>query len=135
MSVENKTERLIDANINRLREGLRVIEDIHRYIYDDADISSAVKNLRHTIQKAYNPDRIIHRDIENDVSKETTESEISRENLNSILIANFSRAEESSRVLEEMFKLDAPELSSLFKHIRYGLYAVEKKSYLKYLQV
>lgn len=134
MNTDAKTERLIDASINRLREGLRVIEDIHRYIFDDADLSSAVKNLRHNVQKAYNPHRIIHRDIENDVSKETTESEISREDLNSILIANFSRAEESSRVLEELFKLDSPELSSLFKNIRYGLYALEKKSYLKYLQ-
>ena len=134
MNIDTKTERLIDANINRLREGLRVIEDIHRYIFDDAEISSEIKNLRHNIQQAYNIQRIIYRDIENDVSKQTTESEINREDLNSVLIANFSRAEESSRVLEELFKLNYPELSGIFKDIRYMLYAIEKRSYLRYLQ-
>ncbi len=134
MNIDTKTERLIDANINRLREGLRVIEDIHRYIFDDAEISSEIKNLRHNIQQAYNIQRIIYRDIENDVSKHTTESEINREDLNSVLIANFSRTEESSRVLEELFKLNYPELSGIFKDIRYMLYAIEKRSYLRYLQ-
>ena len=134
MNIDTKTERLIDANINRLREGLRVIEDIHRYIFDDAEISSEIKNLRHNIQQAYNIQRIIYRDIENDVSKQTTKSEIYREDLNSVLIANFSRAEESSRVLEELFKLNYPELSGIFKDIRYMLYAIEKRSYLRYLQ-
>ena len=131
MRVE-KVERLIDANINRIREGLRVIEDIHRYIYDDAEISSDIKELRHNIQKAYNPHRVVHRDIENDVSKESIDSEMSREDLQSIIIANFSRAQESARVLEELFKLDTPELSSLFKEIRYRLYAIEKRSYIKH---
>ena len=131
MRVE-KVERLIDANINRIREGLRVIEDIHRYIYDDAEISSDIKELRHNIQKAYNPHRVIHRDIENDVSKESIDSEMSRGDLQSIIIANFSRAQESARVLEELFKLDSPEISALFKEIRYKLYAIEKRSYIKH---
>ena len=124
---------MIDANINRLREGLRVIEDIHRYIFDDKEISTTIKELRHDIQKAYDIDRVKYRDIENDVSKDTTKSEISRDDLDSILIANFSRVQESARVLEELFKLTSSNLSSLFKNIRYTLYAIEKKSYTKYI--
>lgn len=40
-----KIERLIDADLNRLKESIRVIEDIDRYIYDDAALSSTLKQL------------------------------------------------------------------------------------------
>jgi thiamine-phosphate pyrophosphorylase len=49
-----------------------------------------------------------------------------REDLNSILIANFKRAQESSRVLEEFGKLISSEVSENFKNIRYELYDLEK---------
>lgn len=39
--------RLIDANLNRLREGIRVVEDIFRYIYNNKEISTKLKSLRH----------------------------------------------------------------------------------------
>ena len=46
--------------------------------------------------------------------------------INSIIIANFKRAQESSRVLEELFKLQDINYSENFKHIRYELYSLEK---------
>ena len=100
-----KIERLIDANLNRLKEGIRVIEDINRYIYDDKTLTASLKALRHKLQKAYNQNRLAYRDIENDVQKETISSELSRSSINDLMIANFSRAQESARVLEESFKL------------------------------
>jgi len=119
-------ERLIDANLNRLKEGIRVIEDITRYVYDDAALTHRLKTLRHQLQKAYSPDRLIYRDIENDIQKETIQSELNRTSIDDLIIANFSRAQESSRVLEESFKLTDATLSELFKTIRYELYALEK---------
>jgi len=127
----DKIERLIDANINRLREGLRVIEDINRYIYDNASVSSRLKNIRHLISKAYDINRLTYRDIINDVSKNSTESEMVRESIDSVIIANFSRVQESARVLEEIFKLKDLELSNLFKEIRYELYDIEKSFFIK----
>jgi thiamine-phosphate pyrophosphorylase len=118
--------RLIDANLNRLREGIRVIEDINRYIHNDPELTHRLKALRHQLQQAYSPDRLIHRDIRNDIQKKTTHSELQRESLNEIVIANFARAEESSRVLEESFKLLEAKLSELFKAVRYELYDLEK---------
>lgn len=53
-----KIERLIDANLNRIKEGIRVIEDVNRYIYDDAALSSTLKQLRHKLQPAYNQNRL-----------------------------------------------------------------------------
>lgn len=129
-----KIERLIDANLNRLKEGVRVVEDIARYIQDDAHLTSQLKTLRHQLQQAHNKQRLIHRDIEHDVLKETIASELNRTTLNDIVIANFSRSQESSRVLEESFKLSDSTLSELFKSIRYELYALEKYYFIKHLE-
>jgi thiamine-phosphate pyrophosphorylase len=122
----NKHLRLIDANLNRLREGIRVVEDIFRYIHNDKDISSKLKNLRHKVRINSLDDLLQSRDITNDVLKQSTSSEQSRLDLNSILIANFKRAQESSRVLEEFCKLDSIKNSENFKNIRYELYNLEK---------
>ena len=122
----NSTLRLLDANLNRLREGIRVVEDIFRYIYNDKETSIKLKDLRHLSRlKNYN-ELLKNRDINNDVLKSSIKSEQTRKNLNAILIANFKRAQESSRVLEEFAKLISAKDSENFKYIRYALYDLEK---------
>lgn len=125
--MENSTLRIIDANLNRLREGLRVVEDICRYIKNDKNISSKLKNLRHLSRIDCYQELLNSRDIINDCLKQTTTSELNRENLDSILISNFKRAQESSRVLEEITKLNLQNESAKFKNIRYELYDLEKE--------
>ena len=117
--------RLIDANLNRLREGIRVVEDIFRYIYNNKEISTKLKSLRHIARTKNYYELLETRDVENDVLRESIKSEQNREDLNSILIANFKRAQESSRVLEELTKLSSIKDSENFKHIRYELYNLE----------
>ncbi|MBK6303284.1 thiamine-phosphate pyrophosphorylase [Aliarcobacter cryaerophilus] len=117
--------RLIDANLNRLREGIRVVEDIFRYIYNNKEISTKLKSLRHLARTKNYYELLETRDVENDVLRESIKSEQNREDLNSILIANFKRAQESSRVLEELTKLSSIEDSENFKYIRYELYNLE----------
>ncbi|MCH9739888.1 MAG: thiamine-phosphate pyrophosphorylase [Epsilonproteobacteria bacterium] len=129
----SKIDRLIDANLNRLKEGLRVIEDICRYIHDDKQLTSTIKNLRHQLQLSYKIERLKHRNIESDIQKASTKSELSRGNLQELIIANFSRAQESGRVLEEVLKLQSIEESERFKTIRYTLYGLEKEYFEKYL--
>ena len=128
----SKIERLIDANLNRLKEGLRVVEDICRYIHDDRLLTPQIKTLRHKLQSAYSKERLIHRDIEGDSQKSSRKSELIRTSLDDLIIANFSRAQESARVLEEVFKLQNIELSELFKNLRYQLYGIEKKYFEHY---
>lgn len=118
--------RLIDANLNRLREGIRVVEDIFRYILNDKTTASNLKKLRHISRIDIYSELLLSRDIKNDVLKKSTSSEQNREDLQSILIANFKRAQESSRVLEEFGKLISAETSENFKYIRYELYHIEK---------
>jgi thiamine-phosphate pyrophosphorylase len=118
--------RLIDANLNRLREGVRVVEDICRYIFNDKITASRLKTVRHLARIENYQELLESRDIKNDVLKSSTSSEQSRENLTSILIANFKRAQESARVLEEFCKLLSAKESENFKYIRYELYDIEK---------
>jgi len=122
-----KIERLIDANLNRLREALRTLEDVQRYVYDNKELSYAFKELRHKLTPLFSTKRLKYRNIEGDVSKTSTNSEMKRESLNDLISANFSRATESARVLEEAFKLVDIESSRMAKELRYTLYALEKK--------
>ena len=125
-AISKENLRLIDANLNRLREGIRVIEDIYRYIYNDKKTATELKSLRHKSRIDIYTDLLDSRDIQNDVLKQTIESELNRVDLTSILIANFKRAQESARVLEEFGKLISSKTSETFKSIRYSLYHLEK---------
>ena len=119
--------RVIDANINRLKEGIRVVEDIMRYRDNNKELSSKLKSLRHKAKIQEIQELLLHRDSINDVLRPTTKSELNRTNIKSIILANFKRAQESSRVLEELFKLHSNTYSENFKHIRYELYDLEKE--------
>lgn len=120
--------RVIDANLNRLKEGIRVIEDIARYVSNDKPLASKLKALRHQSRIDDLQNLLNSRDSLNDVLRPTVTSEMNRDSLESIIIANYKRAQESSRVLEEMYKIVQPELSENFKSLRYALYQLEKEN-------
>ncbi|MEA2091023.1 MAG: thiamine-phosphate pyrophosphorylase [Campylobacterota bacterium] len=123
--------RVIDANLNRLKEGIRVIEDIMRYRDNNKEFSSKLKQLRHKARIQETTELLKYRDSINDVLRPTVESELKRTNIKSIITANFKRAQESSRVLEELFKLYNASYSENFKYIRYELYNLEKEIILR----
>jgi thiamine-phosphate pyrophosphorylase len=118
--------RVIDANLNRLKEGIRVIEDIARYSQNNKIIATQLKSLRHQSRINDLQNLLNSRDSINDVLRPTVTSEMNRSDLQSIMIANYKRAQESSRVLEEMYKIIEPSASENFKTIRYALYTLEK---------
>jgi len=122
-----KVFRLIDANLNRLREGIRVSEDIVRFLHDDKTVAYTLKNLRHKAKAQNYKEYLSHRDIIGDVLKNSTKSEQSRSDIEAVLIANIKRAQESARVLEECFKIFSINESENFKAIRYELYDIEKQ--------
>lgn len=121
---------MVDANLNRLKEGIRVIEDIARYVHNDKNLSTSLKQLRHQCRIEPLEELLASRDSINDVLRPTMASELNRTDLKSILIANYKRGQESSRVLEELYKIVNPALSETFKHIRYELYTLEKNNLL-----
>jgi thiamine-phosphate pyrophosphorylase len=126
--------RIIDANFNRLAEGLRVLEEIARMMLGDADLTAGLKALRHNLIRgdaAFNLELLNARDSLEDVGiKLTVAGESPRKDLPTIVVANARRAQESLRVLEDLAKL--PELdgkldSDRFKQARFELYALEQK--------
>ncbi len=127
-------DRTVDANINRVSEGLRVAEDILRFEFDDRDISKQLKLFRHFIREDFAPrfyeiaPTTRERDSLNDVGKEYSKSESNRKSINDVLKANIYRVCEGLRVLEELSKLEDTLLPLVpkLKSIRYEIYEIEK---------
>jgi len=127
-------DRTIDANINRVSEGFRVIEDILRFEFNNKDISEKLKLFRHFIREKFATEfyktdlKIEKRDSVNDVGKEYSSSETNRKDIYDVLKANIYRVCEGLRVLEELSKLNEnlfPFIVQL-KSIRYEMYEIEK---------
>ena len=128
-------KRIIDANINRLKEGLRVCEEIARFIIESHSLTSDFKRIRHEIDRLVKNVSgntrlalIIERDSLRDVGKNINTKELNRGNYQDIFFANMQRAKESARVLEEFSKLSNKNVAIRFKKIRYDIYEVEKKT-------
>lgn len=124
--ISPEISRAIDANLNRFREGLRVVEDILRYSYNDKTNSSILKEIRHQSKTVDIMIFLASREVQADVLKTSRSEELLRKDLRGVVIANFKRAQESARVLEELFKLVDISKSEIFKSIRYRIYEVEK---------
>jgi len=150
--------RVLDAAANRAREGLRVIEDFVRFVLDDRHLTQLCKQLRHDLTAGLSPisidSRMAARETQGDVGTVlTTSSEQCRDDMASVVRANFARLQESLRSLEEFGKLWtggadiswggsctatpgatvqlSPQrtnlgLSELFKQLRYRTYTLER---------
>ena len=66
--------RVCDANLNRLKEGIRVIEDIMRYRDNNKELSSKLKQLRHKARIKETKELLENRDSINDVLRPSTKS-------------------------------------------------------------
>jgi len=102
-----KPDRIIDANANRAREALRVMEDAARFILDDADLSARLKQLRHDLASALgNGARALAwRDTPGDVGTAiSTGAEYRRESAREVVVAAAKRLTEALRSIEEYAK-------------------------------
>jgi len=130
--------RIIDANLNRSREGLRVCEDIARFLLNDAAAARRFKNIRQNIfaavknSKISYPELLRERDSEKDVGRPTAKREQSRPNWQAVFLANTERAKEATRVLEEFAKITDKALAEKFKKIRFAIYEIEKKVIIRH---
>lgn len=136
--MKEKIFRMIDANVNRATEGLRVAEDIVRFVLDDSMLTGRLKDIRHQIVAIVKrisgpkPVSLFARNVHSDVgAKRTIKSESKRASIFNVFIANIKRAEESVRVFEELSKLFDPKLGSRFKKLRFELYDIEQKAAIK----
>jgi hypothetical protein len=125
--------RILDANCNRAREALRVVEDVLRFYKEESRLAARLKKERHAVSGYC--DRILKQDLRglrartvaSDPGRDTmTRGEAARGDFAEILVSNFRRAEESLRVLEEVSKLADVRMSRLFKRSRFRVYEIEK---------
>ena len=125
-----KVFRVLDANFNRAKEGLRVCEDICRFVYDYRSLTRTLKDIRHdltSIMKTFKWKIIVQaRDMTADVGKKSTITEMSRKSVEDVLFANLQRVKESVRVMEEMTKLLSKNGAENFKKLRYRIYRMER---------
>lgn len=129
--------RIIDANFNRSREGLRVCEEVARFVLNSASLTKELKDIRHRISEIIKlaPLRDIKalslaRDVEGDVGKASKlKAELKRLDVADIFLANIERVKESLRVLEEFFKLIDVGAAAKFSRLRFRVYEIEKRAY------
>ncbi|MCK9594684.1 MAG: thiamine-phosphate pyrophosphorylase [Candidatus Omnitrophica bacterium] len=136
---DKKIFRVIDANLNRVKEGLRVCEEVIRFILDDRSLTVGFKAVRHRVdlaavgcpkRDALLGSRSSKRDVGRTVS--SVRGEFKRSGYRDIFLANIQRVKESIRVLEEFSKLNRIDAALKFKALRYDVYELEKKVIKKF---
>jgi len=136
ISQKSNVGRIIDANLNRVKEGLRVCEEVTRFILDDHKFTAQLKALRHKIntlgEKIFPAAGLLsRRRVQEDVGRLNCRGELARGNCKDIYRANLQRVKESLRVLEEFSKLTDARAALNFKRLRYKAYEIEKGSFKK----
>jgi len=135
--IKDPIYRVIDANFNRVREGLRVCEEFARFVSNDKDLTEDFKRTRNRVSKLHNNllnDKrflFLARDVARDVGRKGFRFERERSKSLDVFWANLHRSKEGLRVLEEFTKLLDSNISDDFRRLRYKLYELEKKAFKK----
>ena len=124
--LDPRVARLIDANLDRAREGLRVVEDWCRFGLDREDLVVTLKDWRQRRGR-------LHQDRYKKARSTSTDTgaglghpaQLDRHSPRQVVAANCGRVQEALRVLEEYGRsIDAP-LAKEAAAVRYGLYDLE----------
>jgi thiamine-phosphate pyrophosphorylase len=118
--------RILDANLDRAREGLRIIEEWCRFGLNSGALANECKQMRQELALWHTQEIRAARDTPQDPGTELTHPrEEQRSSIQQLLQANLCRVEEALRVLEEYGKLYKPEMGAVFKQMRYRVYTLE----------
>jgi len=127
---QHSINRILDANLNRAREGLRVVEELARLLLEDAKLQQRIKRLRHGVtqaEKSLGVHLLPSRAAADDPgASRTTPTEARRGSLPGLARANCRRSQEALRVLEELAKLYSDPASRSFKRLRFAAYDIER---------
>ncbi|MCH8966079.1 MAG: thiamine phosphate synthase [Planctomycetes bacterium] len=124
--------RIIDANLNRAREALRVMEEYARFGLNDAELSAALKEARHAlvagVPEAVARQLLAHRATETDVGREIrTDAEYARSNAVQVVQAAAKRLAEALRSIEEYGKTVDTAFAVGMERLRYRAYELEQR--------
>ncbi|MBM2824832.1 MAG: Thiamine-phosphate synthase [Dehalococcoidales bacterium] len=133
MTLPEATLRIIDANLDRTAEGLRLIEDIARFVLNDAVLTQQLKTMRHQLVEGdwpFQQQLLQSRNSARDVGADVKAPVEKERELPLVVVANARRVQESLRVLEEVAKIpgNITQLDSAkFKQARFSLYTLEQR--------
>jgi thiamine-phosphate pyrophosphorylase len=123
---ESAIYRILDANLDRAREGLRIVEEWCRFGLNSTKFTDECKHLRQELARWHSFEIRTARDTPGDPGTELTHpQEEQRSSLRDVLVANFCRIQEALRVLEEYGKVYHADMSAACKQIRYRVYTLE----------
>ena len=118
--------QIIDANLDRAREGLRVLEDWARFGLGKNDCVIKIKNFRQILGKHHLE---VYKQSRNYVEDECKglihQEQKNRKTPEQIISSNSARVQEALRVIEEFSRHNNHELSKIASEIRYEIYALE----------
>lgn len=118
--------RLLDANLDRAREGLRVAEDWARFGLNRRDLVEPLKDLRQQLGRCHLPEYRQARHTASDGAAGLAHpAQAERLNPQAVVTANCARAQEALRVLEEFGRASNPDLAAIAETCRYRLYDLE----------
>ncbi len=125
-----KAIQIIDANFNRVREGIRVVEDGIRFYFENEELFKKVKDFRHKfineVLKNFELEILRKgRDIFRDTGRKY--DILKKENIDRLIEKNCLRIEEGLRVIEEYSKCLKSSLSKSFHNLRFEFYEIEKQ--------
>ena len=128
--------RVIDANLNRAREGLRVCEEVARFVLNDPRLTRRCQQLRYelnTLAKRFSKKKLLEsRDVRRDVGRPAERVSAGKHRGYPDLVrANALRAQEALRVLEEFTRLKSLALSTKFGSVRFRVYSLEQDLFAK----
>jgi thiamine-phosphate pyrophosphorylase len=125
---ERSLDRILDANLNRAREGIRVIEEWCRFSLENQTLTALCKSWRQTLGHWHSLDLRLARNTPDDPGTVLTHpQEEHRESTQAVLQANLCRVQEALRVLEEYGKVSRPDMAAACKQMRYQVYTLERE--------
>lgn len=125
--------RLVDANINRASEGLRVIEDIIRFCHNNSPFTEKLRYLRHQVRNEslfLGVNLIRARNTAEDVGFSLSQQvkDDKRFSRQDVINAGFKRVQEAVRTIEEGLKaLGYYESAKKYEQIRMLVYEAEQQ--------
>ncbi len=130
--MERSVYRIIDANFNRAREAIRVMEEFCRFSLNCRPLTEQAKQFRHELSKTIgrlDAARLVAaRDTTGDVGTGlAVEGQLKRGNLMDCLTAGCKRLTESLRALSEAVQTFDSSTAQKLEKMRYAAYTLEKE--------
>ncbi len=127
----NTDYSLLDANLARAKEGLRVLDEIGRFIFKDGALFARLKTIRHSllqVEERVGQAHLLEARQGTDVGYISAGQALEpTRSLWSLIEANGNRATEALRVLEEFGAIYFPSAVSAVITARYDVYELQRQ--------